>query len=50
MVLIIFIASRFFGGFCRNDASKHEGGINDLRNEIQSLRDEIRELKNKNKK
>jgi len=52
LVIIFFIISRFFGasGFCGRTPSGHDSSIDDLKKEIQALRDEIKELRNKDKK
>lgn len=51
LVIVLFIVSRFFGGgFCGRTPFGHDSGIDDLKKELQALRDEIRELKNKDKK
>ena len=52
LVIVLLIVSRFFGGggFCGRTPSGHDSGVDDLKKEIQALRDEVRELKNKDKK
>ena len=51
LVLFLLIASRFFGGgFCGRPPADRDSGIEELKKEIKALRDEIRELKNKDKK
>jgi len=52
LVVVLLIVSRFFGygGFCRRTPSEHDSSLDDLKKEIQALRDEIRELRNKDKK
>ncbi len=51
-VLFLLIASRFFGGsgFCGRPPADRDSGIEEIKKEIKALRDEIRELKNKDKK
>jgi hypothetical protein len=52
LVIVLFIVSRFFGGggFCGRTPSRHDSAIDDLKKEIQALRDEVLEPKNKDKK
>ncbi len=49
LVIVLLIVSRFFGGggFCGRPSADRDSGIEDLKKEIQALRDEIKELKNK---
>jgi hypothetical protein len=48
IVICLLIVSRFFrgGGFC-GGPMRHDSDIDGLKKEIQSLREEIKELKNK---
>ncbi len=51
LVLVLFLVSRFFGGgFCGRTPANRDSGIEEIRKEIRALRDEIKELKNKDKK
>lgn len=52
LVLMLLIFSRFFsgGGFCGRPPADRDSGIEEIKKEIKALRDEIRELKNKDKK
>ncbi len=51
MVLMFLIVSRFFGGgFCGRPPVSRDKDMEDLKNEIRALRDEVKELKAKNKK
>ena len=52
LVLILLIVSRFFGagGFCVRTPTERDNGIEELKKEIKALREEIRELKDKDKK
>ncbi len=52
LVLMLLIVSRFFsgGGFCGRPPADRDSGIEEIKKEIKALRDEIRELKNKDKK
>lgn len=50
LVLVLLIVSRFFGGggwFCGRPPADRDSGIEELKKEIKALREEIRELKNK---
>ncbi len=49
LVLVLLIVSRFFSGgsFCGRPPADRDSSIEDLKKEIQSLRREIRDLKNK---
>ena len=49
LVVVLFIVSRFFGsgGVCGRPPANRDSGTEELRKEIQALREEIRELKNK---
>lgn len=52
LVLVLLIVSRFFGagGFCGRTPADRDSGIEELKKEIKALREEIRELKDKDKK
>jgi len=52
LVIVLLIVTRFFGGggFCNRPPVDRGNGIEELRREIKALRDEISELKNKDKK
>lgn len=52
-VVMLLIVSRFFGsggGFCGRPPADRDNSMEELKKEIQALRDEIRELKNKDSK
>lgn len=52
LALLLFILSRLFGsgGFCGRPPTDRDSGIEELKKEIEAMRQEIRELKEKNKK
>ena len=51
MVIVLLIVSRFFGGgFCGRPPADRDSGIEEIKKELKALRDEISELKNKDKK
>lgn len=53
LVIVFFIVGRLSaggGGFCGRTPLRQGSDIDDLKKEIQALRDEVRELKNKDKK
>jgi len=50
IIICVLFMSRFFGGgFCGRGRSGHDSGIDDLKKEIQALRDEIKGLKDREK-
>lgn len=52
-VLVLLIVSRFFGaggGFCGRSPGDRDNSIEELRKEIKALREELGELKNKDRK
>lgn len=48
-MLMLLIVSRFFGGggFCGRPPADRDSSIEELRKEIEALREEIRDMKNK---
>lgn len=52
LVLMLLIVSRFFGGggFCGRPPADRNNDLEEIKKEITALREEIRELKNKDKK
>jgi uncharacterized membrane protein len=53
LLIILFIVGRFFqgwGGSCGRPPAGRDSDIDELKKEIKALRDEVRELKDKNKK
>ncbi len=53
LLIVLFIVGRFFGGwggFCGRPPADRDSGIDELRKEIKALRDEVKELKEKDRK
>jgi uncharacterized membrane protein len=53
LVLVLLIVRRFFGaggGFCGKPPAGRDSSIEELKKEVQALRDDIRELKEKERK